>query len=213
MSIAPFLAGLAELGDLVGVDILNPDPKDWMILSNDGSKFIIPDTVPKFEFRGDYRVSNYPVEQGAFASYNKVAEPFEIRMVLVCGGLNFVQNAVAKTGLGFGPQAMSKGDFLDSLDQMLTSTDLYTVVTPEIIYHSLTLDHYDYKREASGGATMLIVEAWFKQVRVTASASYGNPASPSAAAPINSGTVQAQQFTPATTFPLGTNPANIGPFL
>lgn len=205
MSVTTLLAGLAGLGDLTGVDILNPDPQDWMILSNDGSKFVIPDTVPRFEFRGDYRVSNYPVEQGAFASYNKVAEPFEIRMVLVCGGLNFMQMGVAKMGLGLGPQAMTKGAFLDSLDHMLTSTDLFTVVTPDITYKSLTLDHYDYRREATGGATMLTVEAWFKQVRVATPAQYGNPKSSSAATPVNSGTVQ------ATTFPLGTLPASIGP--
>jgi hypothetical protein len=212
MSFTTLLSGLAELGDLVGVDILNPTAGDWMVLASDGSRVIVPDTVPKFEFRGDYRVSNYPVEQGAFASYNKVAEPFELRMTMVCGGLNFVQSAAASLGLTLGQQYMQKGDFLSTLDYMLSSTDLFTVVTPDMTYQSLTLDHYDYRREASGGATLLTVEAWFKQVRVTASASYSNPKSPSAASPINAGTVQAQPFTLATSFPLGTNPANIGPF-
>ena len=206
MSVTTLLAGLAELGDLTGVDILNPAASDWMVLADDGSKVIVPDTVPRFEFRGDYRASNYPVEQGAFASYNKVAEPFEIRMTMVCGGLNFVQSATAALGLTLGQQYMQKGDFLSTLDYMLSSTDLFTVVTPDITYKSLTLDHYDYRREATGGATMLTVEAWFKQVRVATPAQYGNPKSTSAATPVNSGTVQ------ATTFPLGTFPASIGPF-
>lgn len=197
MSIAPLLAGIAELGDLAGVDILNPSASDWMIVKMDTlEKVIVPDTVPKFEFRGEYRVSDYPVEQGAFASYNKVQTPFEIRMTLVCAGLTPLQIATFATGIPVQGGNDNRHHFLTTLDNMLATTDLFNIVTPDKTFIGLTMDHYDYKHETRNGAVMLIVEAWFREVRVTASANYSaggpvNSKSPSAADPISLGTVHA----------------------
>lgn len=185
------LAVIAELGDLAGIDILNPRAGDWMILSNDGSPAIIPDTVARFDYRGESRVSDYPVEQGAFASYNKVATPFDIRMVMVCSGLvipNLLQNV--RGAFGLGQNMMQKSAFLDTLDYMLATTDLFSIVTPDRTYNSVNLVHYDFKRETTNGATLLIVEAWFRQIRVTGQATYTRAsASPSAADPVGLGTV------------------------
>lgn len=185
------LAVIAELGDLAGIDILNPRAGDWMILSNDGSPAIIPDTVARFDYRGESRVSDYPVEQGAFASYNKVATPFDVRMVMVCSGLvipNLLQTV--RGAFGLGQNMMQKPAFLDTLDYMLATTDLFSIVTPDRTYNSVNLVHYDFKRETTNGATLLIVEAWFRQIRVTGQAAYTRAsASPSAADPVGLGTV------------------------
>lgn len=190
MPSSQLLAGIAEFGDLLGIDILNPLASDWMIAdAQTSAKIIVPDTVPKFEFRGDRRISDYPVEQGAFASYNKVAKPFEIRMTMVCGGLNYAQSAINSLGLNIGNGFMQKSDFIDTLDYMLDTTDLFTIVTPDKAYENANLEHYDYKRETRNGATMLIIEAWFREIRVTASAAYTNTNSPSAADTVNLGTV------------------------
>jgi hypothetical protein len=213
MGLSSGLAVIAELGDLAGIDVLNPRAGDWMILASDHSPAIIPDTVPRFEYRGEARVSDYPMEQGAFASYNKVATPFDIRMVMVCSGLNFAQNIAqtikGATGLNIGQNLMQKPAFLDTLDYMLATTDLFSIVTPDRTYNSVNLEHYDYKRETSSGATMLIVEAWFREVRITGAATYTSGGvrsnSPSAASPVGLGTVQTSDFV--------TNPKNIGDFL
>lgn len=191
MANAQALAAIAEVAGALGIDVLNPLATDWMIVS-DGSMqpVIVPDTVPRFEYRGESRVSDYPVEQGAFASYNKVSQPFDIRMMMVCSGLNFVQSGIQAIGLNLGPKYMQKADFIDTLDYMLSTTDLFTIVTPDKIYPSVNMVHYDYKRETKNGATMLIVEAWFQEIRVTASAAYSSSvASPSAADPVSVGTV------------------------
>src|SRR6185312_15922270 len=129
------IAVLAELGDLVGIDLLNPLPTDWKILdANTSAPVIVPDTVPRFEYRGEARVSDYPVEQGAFASYNKVQVPFEIRMTMVCSGLNLVQKGAQAVrdavGLSIGQNLMLRTDFLDTLDYMRLTTDLFVIVTP-----------------------------------------------------------------------------------
>lgn len=201
------LAVIAELGDLVGIDVLNPQPSDWAILDAKTNAIVIqPDTVPRFEYRNEERVADYPMEQGAFASYNKVATPYQIRMVMVCSGTNFTQQSVNALGLSIGGQPMGRGDFLSTLDYMLDTTDLMTIVTPDATYNNATLDHYDYRKESNNGATMLIVEAWFREVRLTAGSTYsssGLPAvtsdSPAAANPQDLGTAQ--------TFAYGSNPA------
>lgn len=195
MAESSFLAAVAEAGDILGIDILNPLASDWMIVDGKTSaKIIVPDTVPRFEFRGDRRISDYPVEQGAFASYNKVATPYEIRMTMVCSGLNYAQGAISALGLNLSQGFMQKSDFIDTLNYMLDTTDLFTIVTPDKAYENANLEHYDYKRETRDGATMLKIEAWFREVRVTASATYSdggpvNSDSPSAADPVSLGTV------------------------
>lgn len=186
------LAAFAELGDLVGVDILNPSAGDWMILDDTGSIAIKPDTVAKFEYRNEGRVSDYPMEQGAFDSYNKVATPFQIRMLMVCSG-GYVQDAESDIknalGIGFGGNFSSRGDFLSTINAMLAANSLLSIVTPDMVYKSVTLEHYDYRKESSDGATMLKVEAWFREIRVNAGATYSTSNSPSAASPADLGTV------------------------
>lgn len=201
------LAVIAELGDLVGIDVLNPQSSDWAILDAKTNAIVIqPDTVPRFEYRNEERVADYPMEQGAFASYNKVATPYQIRMVMVCSGTNFTQQAVNALGLSIGSQPMGRGDFLSTLDYMLDTTDLMTIVTPDATYNNATLDHYDYRKESNNGATMLIVEAWFREVRLTAGSTYSSSGlpvvtsdSPAASNPQDLGTAQ--------TFAYGSNPA------
>lgn len=189
------LAVLAELGDLVGIDLLNPLSTDWKILdANTSAPVIVPDTVPRFEYRGEARVSDYPVEQGAFASYNKVQVPFDVRMTMVCSGSNFAQKGAQAlrnaVGLSIGQNLMQRPDFLDTLDYMRLTTDLFVIVTPDKTYPNVNLEHFDYRRETTNGATMLIVEAWFREVRVSGAAKYTNDtAAPSGADPVGLGTV------------------------
>lgn len=204
------LAAIAEVTGALGIDVLNPLATDWMIVS-DGSMapVIVPDTVPRFEYRGESRVSDYPVEQGAFASYNKVAQPFDIRMMMVCSGLNFVQSGIQAIGLNLGPKYMQKTDFIDTLDYMLATTDLFTIVTPDKTYPSVNMVHYDYKRETKNGATMLIVDAWFQEIRVTGSATYSSSvASPSAADPVSVGTVHAGDLVSVEGGPIDPQPVS-----
>lgn len=190
MALAGTIAGIAEAGDILGIDILNPLATDWAITNPvDGHFIIVPDTVEKFEFRGEQRISDYPLEKGAFASFNKVAQPFEIRMLMVCSGLNYAQNIASSLGLNLGSKYMQRGDFLDTLDYMLGTTDLFDIVTPDKLYANVNLVHYDFRKEARNGAIMLMVDAWFQEVRVTGGATYIKSDSPSASDPVDVGSV------------------------
>jgi hypothetical protein len=131
------------------------------------------------EFVKEMKVSGFPVEQGGFANYNKVEMPATPTVTLVCEGSEDDRTA-----------------FLNLINAAVLSTDLYSVVTPEVTYVNQSLTRYSYRRRADSGATLLIVEINCEEIRqVTASFSVSstpinNPADPSAEPQTNSGLVQ-----------------------
>jgi hypothetical protein len=196
-STAVLLAAGSELFDLLGLGA----PSQWQIYeAGTSDPAIMPDTIEVFGDAGDARVARYPLEQGAFANFNKVQEPKQMRLLLVCSG-----------------EAMSIGDFLQQLEVMRLSTDLNDIATPDILYENLTLTHYDTQRRASSGVTMIRADCRFEEIRQAADPTYstspvGDGAtspvvtsdSPAANSSVNTGSAQ--------TFPLGSNPSTIGPF-
>lgn len=173
-----------------------------------GKPVLTPDSVISLEWHGEEKISDYPVQNGQFASYNKVAVPFDLRMVVTCQGLNYVQDALrpvtqaldqalGQLGLAFG-QPMSRDAFLRQLDSMLASTDLYNVVTPDKVYENVNLTAYNHAKKNDQGGTLIIAELMFKEVRESGNAQYFNSAvvvknilsqHPTAATPVNTGTV------------------------
>jgi hypothetical protein len=100
------------------------------------------------DFVKEMRVSDFPVETGSFASYNKVETPDNPVVTLALAG--------------------SEDDrtyFLNAIDAACKSTNLYDVVTPTVTYVNYTIERYTYSRRASKGATLLIVEVSLKKIR------------------------------------------------
>jgi hypothetical protein len=171
-------------------------------LTGGGKPVITPDSVISLEWHGEERISDYPVENGGFASFNKVAVPYDLRIVMTCAGLNYVQTtlqpvtqllnqALAGLGLAFG-QPMSRDAFLSALDSMLDSTTLYDVITPDKVYKNVNLVSYSHAKKHDDGATMVVAELIFREVRTSVSANYGNSiasTSESAASNVSVGTV------------------------
>ena len=144
-------------------------------------------SVLSFGFSRSMNVSNFPIEanatgQGAaFASFNKVFQPYTPALTLALSGTEGEKIA-----------------FLKALDDACSSTNLYNVYTPDASYSGsdggCTLDRYSYQRSAAHGATMLIVEVSLTQV-LQVSPSYTNqpissPQSPSAQGAVNNGITQ-----------------------
>ena len=99
--IAPAIMGLDRFGLLSR--FLGPQ---WGVFSAGGAgAVLVPDTIASIEFKGDSDIANHPVEKGGFASYNKVAKPFEVSVVMTCSG---------------GGQ-QSRSDFLSALKDMIGS--------------------------------------------------------------------------------------------
>jgi hypothetical protein len=145
----------------------------WGVFDQSGRAALQPDSFLDIDYKQDMRVSQYPQEAGAFASYNKVGTPYDCRVRMAIGG-----------------DKTSRTAFLAQVDAMLQTIDLYTVVTPEATYTNAALQNYGYRRESRNGATMLTVELMFTQVRLTGVATFSLPAKPSGADPVSGGQVQ-----------------------
>lgn len=163
---------------LLGADaaaIFGLFPKPVWGIYKGGKAIIKADSVVSVEFKRDWRLADYPQEQGAFQSYNKVTTPFDARVRLTKGGSDSVLSA-----------------FLDDVDAAAKSLDLFDVVTSSKTYNSANIHHYDYKRSANSGSGLLTVDVWLTEVRVTVTDKFSTTAAPSGADPKAVGTVQAQ---------------------
>lgn len=180
----------------------------WGLFNSDGDPVVIADNLIAFEYKQDFSISNYPVEQGQFSSFNKVQRPFEVRLRFSTGGSQPDREAL-----------------LNSIQAIVGDTNLYTAVTPEAVYQSLNLTHQEYRRTSANGVGLISVDVWCEQVRSTAQlqnsntattssgaasltpnqrvssdfAALGSPQSPTDASPVNGGNVQPQTPTAAQT--------------
>jgi hypothetical protein len=159
-----------------------------------------------------------------------VQDPFDVRIVFACTGKQSLLSSLLSGGAlgslitGSDPNAANRKQFLQQTDTALGSLAMFTVVTPEVSYPAVNIIHYDYRREAKdGGATMLRVEVWCREVReasratktgtdsiadptapTTAAPDVANPAAPDGASPTSAGTVQAQPVPNASSAGAGT---------
>lgn len=151
-------------------------------LYKDGTVVITADNVVSFDHKRDWALSTYPLEQGAFESYDKVQQPFDVRLRFSAGG-----------------SADDRQQLLDSIEAVANSLELFDAVTPEKIYRSVNVIHYDYRRESDRGAGLIVIDVWCQEVRVTATASFSNTQTPSGASTVDGGVVQTQAPTSAQT--------------
>lgn len=101
---------------------------------------------------------------------------------------------------------MSREAFLRQLDNMLASTDLYDVITPDKVYQNVNLVGCNHAKKNDEGATLIIAELMFREIRETGRAQYSKPttsvgapiasSSPSAASAVNVGTVSGTDLQP-----------------
>ncbi len=145
-------------------------PPQWGIFDQNGGPLLVANSVADIEYARDYKISDYPQEQGAFQSYNKVALPFQ-----------------AKIGFYI---STTRQQFLNSIDAAVKSLALVTVVTPEIRYASANLTHAGYSRTVRSGVTLIRVEVWAEEVRIVSGVVPSAPQSTNANSPTQSGQVQ-----------------------
>lgn len=158
------------------------DPRRFQGLAGDLLNTLGGTTVSTgaLDYSKETKVADFPVERGGFASYNKV-ETAAAPVVTLCMNGN-------------------EGDrkkFLDAIDKATKSTDLYSVVTPEVTYIDYAIERYNYQRRSSKGATLLIVDISLKEVRQVSAQSnkngqVGDTKEAGATPQVDSGKVQAQ---------------------
>lgn len=147
--------------------------------------FSSPLSTSAVEYHKETRLSNFPVEQGSFATYNKVELPANPIVTLCMGGTESDRAAL-----------------LNAIDAAVKSTDYYTVATPEITYVNYIIERYNYQRRSNRGANLLLVEVSLREVREIATAIYStvqypNAQSDTALPAHDNGKVQAQTVAPS----------------
>lgn len=207
------LAGLGTLSTL----LLNSlqSQTQWGIYDSSGNQFGSPSSggnslfasiaqsapvlsTNSFEFKRETRVSDFPVEDGGFASYNKVVLPGE-PTVRYC-----FQGAVA-----------DRTTFLTQLDAACQSTMFYSVKTPEITYHNYNIMDYNIIRRADSGANLLMVEIHLREIRQvsvsysTVQSPINQPQNPASTPPSSSGIVQSVSSDTSTLKSLSNNFPNL----
>jgi hypothetical protein len=80
--------------------------------------------------------------------------------------------------------------FLETLETLIRSLDLFSVITPDSVFLDRNLTRYDYKRTSANGATLLTVELVTLEIRQTAQSTFSDSKKPSGADPVNGGPVQ-----------------------
>jgi hypothetical protein len=152
---------------------------------------LVPDSFIEVNYYRETVISDYPQEQGAFTTYNKVQTPFGIDLVISKGTpLDSI----------FATKSSSKNEFLKKIDSMVAGLVNYDIVTPDAIYRNLNLTAYDYSRTATEGAELLLINLKFRQVRTTAGVVFKNTINPNDNDPTQTGTVQ--PVTTSTPVPL-----------
>ena len=188
------IAGV-ELVVADAVEIVNMfSPSKWGIFDQSGQP-IITGGVLGIAYRESWRVSSYPIEEGAFQNYNKVAEPWEARVQFAVDGSTLLGSFLIGP---FGNTA-SRRQVLRTIKDACASTDLYTVNTPEFIYPSANIVHYDYERRTKGSVSMIVLDVWCEEIRIAPAAAFTNTKAPDGADAQNGGSVQST--TPAAPEP------------
>jgi hypothetical protein len=173
----PNLPGVPSLARMAGLAVIPPatfaaldslnlpflqELTRWGVFTPDGATQVLsPTSIVAFEYGNEARVSDYPLEQGAFATYNKVATPFGCRVRMTIGGTEAKRSA-----------------FISTLDTMLAATSVYSVLTPERVYLNVTLAGYDFRRESKNGVTLLTIDCTFREVRLTGLSQFSDSGAP-----------------------------------
>lgn len=159
----------AEL-DVLEADLTN----QWGMYTQEGVLAAPADNVVGFENVLDARISDYPVENGGFASYNKVITPYEVRFIMSKGGTVDDRQA-----------------FLKAVQDAWTGITLYNFVTPECVYLDMNVVGVRQQRAADRGNGLLALEVVLRKIRQTATLAFTETKEATGQDVVNNGSVQA----------------------
>lgn len=139
--------------------------QQWGLFQN-GLPVVISDNVLAFGYSQAYDISDYQVEDGAFETYNKVQEPFDVRLQFSTGG-----------------STQDKQAFIQSIAAIIGSTALFDAVTPEQVYSNVNPVRQIYDRRAVSGVGLLKIDVHCREVMVTGQVQFTNSQGTSTSSP------------------------------
>lgn len=162
---------LANSGPEVQADIA----QQWGLYDQSGLPAVIADNVQSLEVALEAQISDFPVENGGFASYNKVIRPFDVRVAMTKGG-----------------SVEDRQAFVQQVQDAWQSLDLFNVITPEVVYLDVNVVGVRRLVESDRGVGLMMLDVSLRKVRQTGRLAFTSTAQPASAGVSNNGAVQAQ---------------------
>lgn len=163
----------------------------WGIFYQNGSIALQPDSIIAVDFKREWLISDYPQEQGAFQTYNKVKTPTDLNVRMTKGGTED-----------------DRANFLVAVAKLAGSLALVKVVMPDVTMTNVNILRFDFRRTSTNGIGLLTVDVALREIRVAPSPAFTNTAAPSGADPQNGGAVQPQPPTTGMSALFGPNTVN-----
>ena len=155
----------------------------WGLVNEFGVPVVLADNVLGLSYQAASSIANAPIEQGSFASYNKIATPSQ---------------AVVQMSKGSGG-ALQRGAFLAQLLALEGSTLKFYVISPEFVHRNMCITNVDYARSAQEGVQLIVVNVSLEEVReVKVNYSFEEVEAPSDAKAVDGGNVQPKDATANT---------------
>jgi hypothetical protein len=174
----------------------------WGIFDANNNLVVKADSVMDFDFRKEFRLPSFPIQNGGFSNYDKVNVPFETAVKMTKGG-----------------SESDRTNFLNQIEAIAGTLDLYNIVSPEKTYKSCNVTRSENVRRGVANAFFLDVDVFFIEIRQV-SAQYSttttntqNAQQPSAQPTSNTGSVQPQPVTPSVMSGINALPNDINPNL
>lgn len=162
---------LADSGPEVQADIA----QQWGLYDQSGLPAILADNVQSLEVALEAQISDFPVENGGFASYNKVIRPFDVRVAMTKGG-----------------SVEDRQAFVQQVQDAWQSLELFNVVTPEVVYLDVNVVGVRRLVESDRGVGLMMLDVSLRKVRQTGRLAFTSTAQPASAGVNNNGAVQTQ---------------------
>ena len=140
-------------------DLFGQTHSAWGIYEKDLSSIALEfDGFVEFGIDNASQIAGYRIEEGQFASYNKVDSPYEIALTGVkTGSINEIDA------------------FLRKLDLISNDIKLYSIVTKGQIYNNANMLRYSYRRSPEAGFNLIYVTMIFVQIQSTDEVQFNVP--------------------------------------
>lgn len=174
----------------------------WGLFNAAGKIVITPDNYLQFENSNDWKVSDFPLQDGEFSAYNKVIIPFTLSVKITKGGTLQTRKAL-----------------IQQVKAIAGDTNLYRLLTPEASYTAINITGYKILRRGQEGAYYFAdFEIFFRNIQYSASqystttANTTNAVNPNATPPQNLGTQSPIAVVPGSVAAAATNAIINTPF-
>lgn len=121
---------------------------EWAVVARNKGLSVQFDGIMDIDVKNESKVLTSPIEKSSFAAYNKVETPLD---VVITGASQ--QDGATQSAI------------LNALNKLVSGAELVDIVTPTAVYLKMTLESYSYKRTATDGASLLVVELHAIEVR------------------------------------------------